>query len=297
MNYHRDARELVSELEFVWDQIKSNPPSTSSSNSYPHQRGSGESPTSHREQLIYPAMSHNGARNPGHARRRSLRAIDPISQHSSDEVEEGEYAEDEGKEEFVDAQDSQQDDRSEDRPGPSKEPQKKARHFGREAGAIIAPIAKYLTTQKKEKPPEDANAKWQRRVESALIKMNAEMAALREQLEMQHEVMMKSSILGPFKVNRKRSGMIRWIFSLLFASAKTIVKHVVVDAIVVALVTLWMHYNGIPAEKLEQSIVSWVSRLRRVTFIQRLEHFGARQIPQSVQKSLSAGSIKSRGDG
>lgn len=236
-------------------------------------------------------MSKDGARNPGHTRRRSLRAIDPISQHSSEQAgDDGENPEEEdGKEEFVDAQDSQLDEHDNESPERPKDISKRARNFGREAGAIIAPIAKYWTSQRKDKhePVEDANAKWQRRVESALIKMNAEMAALREQLEMQHEVMMSSSILGPFKVGRRRTGVVRWVFEFLWASAKTVLKHVLVDAMIVALITLWMNHHGVPAEKLERVIVGWVHQLRRITFIRRLERTAVRQIPQSMQVSLS----------
>ena len=236
-------------------------------------------------------MSHNGAQNPGHARRRSLRAIEPISQHSSDDsrdaadLQGGE--EEEGAEEFVDAQDSQADNQNNDNPERAKAPEKKARNFGKEAGAIIAPIAKYWKSQKKDSPPENANTRWQHRVESALIKMNAEMAALREQLEMQHEVMMNSSILGPFKVNRHRRGFFRWLVSFLLSATKTVLKHVLVDAVIVATVTVWMHYNGVPAERLEQLIIKWVGQLRQITFIRRLERTAARNIPQSVQRSLA----------
>lgn len=244
-------------------------------------------------------MSEGGARNPGHARRKSLRAIDPVSQHSSEDVdEEAEYQQEEGGEEFVDAPDSQLDDQSPERP--PEPPQKKARDFGRQAGAIMAPIAKYLKSQKKEKPPEDNNAKWQRRVETALIKMNAEMAALREQLEMQHEVMMHSSLLGPFKHSRRPQGMFGWLFSLLWTAMKTIVKHVIVDAAIVAAVTLWMHYNGVPADRLESLIIKWVNQLRQIAFVRRIERISAQRdirIPRAVQRQLPASFTGARANG
>ncbi|KAL9054281.1 MAG: hypothetical protein Q9162_004239 [Coniocarpon cinnabarinum] len=295
-----DARELVSELEFVWDQIKSNPPSTSSSNSQPYNHGSGVSPTSGRDPPIYPVMSEGGARNPGHTRRKSLRAIDPVSQQSSDGIEEEpEYnQEEEGQEEFVDAPDSQLDDQSPERP---REVQTKARDFGKQAGAIMAPIAKYWKSQKEKKPPDDSNAKWQRRVESALIKMNAEVAAVREQLDMQHEVMMHSSFLGSFKGSRRPRGIFGWLFSLLRSVLKTVVKHVAVDAMIVAAVSLWMHYNNMPAERLEQLIIRWVNQLRQIAFVRRIERISAKHelsIPRVVQERLPTVSMpRMRADG
>lgn len=244
-------------------------------------------------------MSEGGARNPGHARRKSLRAIDPVSQHSSDEVdEEAEYNQEEAREEFVDAPDSQLDDQSPERP--PEQPQKKVRDFGQQAGAIMAPITKYWRSQKKGNPPEDNSAKWQRRVESALIKMNAEMAALREQLEMQHEVMMHSSILGPFKSSRKPQGVFGWLFSLLWTAMKTVVKHVVVDAVIVAAVTLWMHYNGVPADRLEKLIIKWINQLRQIAFVRRIERMSARneiRLPKAVQRQLPASIPRIRADG
>ena len=232
-------------------------------------------------------MSEGGARNPGHARRKSLRAIDPVSQDSSENLDErSEDQQGEGQEEFVDAPDSQLDDQSPER---DREPQNRARDLGRQAGAIMAPIANYLKSTKKEKPPEDNNTKWQRRVEGVLIKMNAEMAALREQLEMQHEAMMHSSILGPFSVNRKRQGLFAWLLGLTFSAIKTIVKHMLVDAAIVALVTVWMHYNNVPADRLERLIIRWVDQLRQIAFVRRIERMSAQheiKIPKAVQKQF-----------
>ena len=290
----------MSELEFVWDQIKSNPPSTSSSGS--HQYPAGVSPTPGREAPIYPVMSEGGARNPGHARRKSLRAIDPVSHRgSSDVTREAEYNnDDDGKEEFVDAPDSQVDDRSPER---ERKEKKKGRDFGRQAGAVLAPIANYWRTQtekKKQKSPDDGEKKWQRRVESALIKMNAEMAALREQIEMQHEVMMHSSFLGSFKPHRRPQGVTGWIFGLLWAALKTVVKHLVVDAMIVAAVTLWMHYNGVPSERLEHLIIKWVNQLRQIAFVRKIERMSVKhdiKIPRMVQEKLPVAIPRLRADG
>ena len=240
-------------------------------------------------------MSKDGARNPGHARRRSLRAIDPISQHSSEEADNDvEYQEGDGKEEFVDAQDSQVDDGEKIARDKNQRSAKNTINFGREAGAIIAPIAKYLKPKKIEKSSEDGNIKWQRRVESALIKMNAEMAALREQMDMQHEAVENSSVLGPFKVTRRRSGLLSWILDFLITSTKTALKHVLIDAAIVATVTLWMHYNGIPTERLERLIITWIQQLRRITFIRSFEKTAARQVPLAVHRSLSVAAQQAR---
>ena len=150
-------------------------------------------------------MSEGGARTPGNSGKH-LQTLEPMSQPSSDGPEEEEELEqlDAERETFVDAQDSHADEASAESAGTEEaaaaaEQEPPARSFSRDARAIIAPISNYLKSQRAAKPSgqDETTSKWQRRIESALIKMNAEIAALREQLDMQQEAAMQSSSILP----------------------------------------------------------------------------------------------------
>lgn len=173
-----DARELVSELEFVWDQIKSN---TASSSSSSPQQTMGNS-----MQLVdppqYPAFSEreeDGRRTAdreGRVASRSqlppMRVLSPMTSDQEAELDLGE----EDKEEFVDAPDSQFNDTS---PSPEETPIRPRQRRD--------PVRDALDRQRDRPPPparrDSADQKWRKRVEGALIKLTAEVAALREQLE------------------------------------------------------------------------------------------------------------------
>ncbi|KAI9658193.1 MAG: hypothetical protein M1831_004040 [Alyxoria varia] len=332
-----DARELVSELEFVWDQIKDNStspstPSHSQSNSQSYsnpgsQDTSDSSPTSHRgERPIYPVarekLGHSNINKHSanavaelnstgnETESNALRTLVPMSQGSYDELESNNEDDVEDVEEFVDAQDSQISEPVEsgndnnvvpsandaEAATPSR-PGQRMRQFGADAGAMItAPIARYLRSQKNIPPNPQANdaatAQWQRRVEEALTKTNAELAALREQLEMsqQHDA---SSILRPFSQSFTKSpnhgsrigNLLRWFLRALLRLTATIVKHLFIDALFVAVLTLWMYRRGIPVERLERAILNAIRRLRQVVVMRALERLigrGARNLPASA---------------
>ena len=340
-----DARELLSELEFVWDQIKDNStlpstPSHSQSNSQSHsnpgsQDTSDSSPTSHRgdgpiysvtrDKLEHSKFSSydadistelDGAGN--ESRINGLRTLAPMSEGSYDERGRNEEDEHdvEDLEEFVDAQDSQISDPLEtgsDRnliqtandvgaATPSR-PGQRMRQFGVDAGAMItAPIARYLRSQKNIPPNPQANdaatVGWQRRVEEALTKTNAELAALREQIEMSQQSG-ASSILRPFSQPFKTSSnqgsrignLVRWFLRALLRLTATIMKHLFTDALIVAVLTLWMYRRGIPIERLERAILSALRRLRQVAVMRALEKIigrGARNLPASAAPVAAA---------
>lgn len=168
----RDARELVAELEFVWDQIKNN--STSSSNSSPGRRGAEFAQP---RQFQAPRSGSDGP----------MKVLSPMSQDDEDEIEaerriehegegtgEGEYKED-------------------NYDGPDKEKRK--------------------------------TKKWQRKVEAALVKMTAEMAALREQIETGRD----------WRVRRERS-IGAWLGWLIWAT----LRHFLLDAVLLGLLLVWM---------------------------------------------------------
>ncbi|KAI9718630.1 MAG: hypothetical protein M1828_006638 [Chrysothrix sp. TS-e1954] len=281
-----DAHELVSELEFVWDQIKSNPPSSSSSNSYPlQQTHSGNSPISVNDQPIYPVMSEQGARNP---RGKPLRLLSPVSQREEDITEAEQENTEEEPEEFVDAQDSRNEDSASEEyeaVKPVVEPPKKS------TGGIMAPITRYMAGRKgQDKPKEDPIVLWQRRIESALIKMNAEMAALREQLEMQQGSALSSSILRPFR-RRRQGGVLGWLLDSLFSISSFAVKHLVMDALLLMLVALYMRFRGIPTERFEQFIVRCIRKIQRLAFWRRLSQTYEKsnvKLPVNLSRSLAS---------
>lgn len=140
-----EARELVSELEFVWDQIKSN--SASPAGSSPGQQASSQQ--MHQQHRQSYAMRRQRDDDAG-----GLRALRPFS--DGDEEEEGEEEED------VDGL-------LEAAHGPFNE---------EEAAATVPmrPLSRDLDVR---------NRKWRKRVEQALVQMTVEVAALREQLETQ----------------------------------------------------------------------------------------------------------------
>jgi hypothetical protein len=81
------------------------------------------------------------------------------------------------------------------------------------------------------------NHKWRRRVEQALTKMTAEVAALREQIEMRrtHNA-------------RKQRSLWAWVLWMFWA----VVKHIVFDAVLLGLLLLWMRRRR--DRRLEQAV-------------------------------------------
>jgi hypothetical protein len=162
-----DARELVAELEFVWDQIKNN--SASSSGSSP---GEGLPSYTTPRQFQQPRSGTDGP----------MRVLRPMSEN--DEVERkslrGLY-----NENYDDIDDDEFD---------GEEKHKKTKS-------------------------------WRRTVEQALVKMTAEIAALREQISTGRE----------YQGKRRRSlgKWVTWFLWLVF-------RHLFVDFIVLGIVLLWL---------------------------------------------------------
>jgi hypothetical protein len=183
-----EARELVSELEFVWDQIKSNPSSSSSSSplqsAHPqlHAQPSYASIGGSRTDIPpRPSAGNNPSR---------LRVLSPVSQRDEEEMQRQRDEDEAG--EFGDTRDRDPDTGMDN---------------------------------------EIRNRKWRRRVEQALTKLTAEIAALREQMESNR------SIYGPA---RRRSGLWAWIKWLVWVA----IRQIVWDAIILAAVALWMRWKG-----------------------------------------------------
>ena len=163
----RDARELVAELEFVWDQIKNN--SSSSSGSSPSH--GVPSYTTQPRLLEHPKSGGNG----------QMRVLSPMSQDDEAERE------------------------SERRLGYNNAYEEDDEYNG------------------------DGNngkdKRWRSTMERALVKMTAEIAALREQIATGRE----------YQGKRRRS-LGRWVAWFVWACA----RHFLVDFVVLGIVLLWL---------------------------------------------------------
>jgi hypothetical protein len=201
-----DSRELVAELEFVWDQVKSNVPSSSSSSPL---QALGSMGLHMAPPPPYPQYASSRRRDTDDG---PLQIRSPMSQSEEDELEEEEQAE-----EFVDAPDSQY--------NPNTEGEDVAVHADLTRQPPV-PIPKEVTRASPSPPKDDpADQKWKKRVEQALVKMTAEVAALREQLESRR-----------LFSHSRRYLFFRWLFRFVWGS----LKHVAVDILILGLILLWM---------------------------------------------------------
>ncbi|OAL01788.1 hypothetical protein IQ06DRAFT_315611 [Phaeosphaeriaceae sp. SRC1lsM3a] len=229
-----DSRELVAELEFVWDQVKSNVPSSSSSSPMQTLSQLGmHMPPAHgygRESRRIDDHDDDDADPP-------LQIKSPMSQ-SEEELEEEEAEID--REEFVDAPDSQYNPNADDaavqtepglirqNPKPVDTPTPAPRMRSILPQSI--PMPSFTSTPAPPatgapQPEAAADKKWRGRVEQALQKMTAEVAALREQLEARR-------LFSHSPHYRLFRGIWRWLWAAF--------KHVAVDMLLLAIVLLYM---------------------------------------------------------
>ena len=157
----RDAKELVAELEFVWNQIKHN--SSSSTDSSPKASRNAGSTRRFQE----PASGSEGP----------MKVLSPMSEQ--DEAELRSQRQMELEEEVEDGNND----------------------------------------------PSKRSSRWQRKVERAITNLSAEIAALREQITTGREWRSKKERSFP-----------SWLGWLVWS----IVKHLLVDCVVLGLVLLWM---------------------------------------------------------
>ena len=220
-----DARELVSELEFVWDQIKSNPSSSSSSS--PLQTVG--LPARLSQQPGYASIGGGGTSGGQEGRQAVLKVLSPVSQGDEEEMEENE--------EFDDARDGTEESGGRD-------------------------DIEQTTKGDKGFDYEARNRKWRRRVEQALVKMTAEIAALREQLESRR-------MYG----GRRWRGMWAWVWWLVWVT----IRHVVLDAVVLGVLVVWFQRKG--DRRLEQAVRMVVEVVR-----EKLERTRIPKIPRIPQR-------------
>ncbi|KAI6844313.1 hypothetical protein KC340_g699 [Hortaea werneckii] len=216
-----EAKELVEELEFVWDQIKSNSNHSSSSER--------SSPLQNLERSGYISSSGNGnnmvsssAAAMEQTRKeesRGLTVLSPVSQVDEEEGvdEDREFEE----EEFVDAPVSQVD----------------IQDFGEHASdQRVIGGNDSGEVQPRPRIPE-ADTRWKKRVESSLIRLTTEVAALREQLESRR-----------FFSRQRRNSFWGWVLRLGWWAVQLIVA----DAVILWLVILYMRRKN--DRKLEGAI-------------------------------------------
>ncbi|ORY15380.1 acyl CoA binding protein-domain-containing protein [Clohesyomyces aquaticus] len=209
-----DSRELVAELEFVWDQVKSNVPSSSSSSPLQTLGSMGlHMPPN------YPQLGTSGAsrtfRDKVDNEDAPLQIRSPMSQSEEDELEEDQ------PEEFVDAQDSQYNPNTE-----GEDAAVQADLDAEEGPSYSRALIKPKTPTPPPPPAENpSDQKWRKRVEQALVKMTAEVAALREQLEEQR-------LFTP----SRRYRFLRFIWRFFWGGLKVIA----IDIVVLGLILLWL---------------------------------------------------------
>ena len=143
-----EARELVSELEFVWDQIKSN--AASSSSSSPGQLGQSQGEKAMNSSYASIGQIGAGRRNEAPSSG-GLRVLRPVSDRDED-------AEDNEDEDFQEARGGAYNDNED------------------EEAALAA-------TSAHTSDLDIRNRKWRKRIERALVTLTTEVAALREQIE------------------------------------------------------------------------------------------------------------------
>lgn len=192
-----DARALVAELEFVWDQVRGN--------------ATAESVAS-RERRAKRKQSGDGS---------GLRVLRPMSDMDEEDVarEEEDEEEDEQDDAAADARDRhpEDDDAAERR---SDVPQH------RPPGA---------------RPPHDADAQWQRRIERAIVRLTAEVAAVREQLDTSSHSLWAGRSMRALSPARGARGWLHW---LLWRAWRLSLRATVDALIVAAVLAGWSVWSG-----------------------------------------------------
>ncbi|OAX80386.1 hypothetical protein ACJ72_05286 [Emergomyces africanus] len=281
-----EARELISELEFVWDQIKSNPSSSSSSGDSPvriHASSSSHSqPPQQPSRIISPtppsrsnygsqygsiggrisrveAAEAGGMDRPFYAGRDSrLRVLSPVSQPDDNDMPsscrrnynapggerlgELEDEDEEDEEEFQEARDSPYEDDEDDDDDDDDEQSadsninynnnRNTNSYGHSDGGTRRRQLPRGSDGGRDRDKEKANTKpkstynrrWRRRVEQAMTKMTAEVAAMREQME--------TRALN----SRRRSSLWAWIKWIVWV----VVRQVCWDFVLVGCVLVWL---------------------------------------------------------
>lgn len=276
-----EARELVSELEFVWDQIKYNASSSSSSSPL---NAVGVPPLSQHQSSAYGSIGGRLAQSPSEQYERPdmradetrdsrLRVLSPVSQPEEEEyyrrrrrstaeaeIENDDEDEDED-EEYEEARDSlyEPPDHAStntdththtgtDRTAPS--------HARLKSTSAASEVTSLNGPSDPADPSHPRNSRWRRRVEQALTKMTAEIAAVREQME------------ARTLAHRRRSGVWAWLKWMLWV----VVRQIVWDVALLGVLLIWMRMRGDRRleERLREGWSGVRARLGRVKLLRRV---------------------------
>lgn len=234
-----ESRELVGELEFVWEQVKS-------------VSGNEESLRGTRRSGVVVGVGGEEEATEGR-----LRVLSPVSRGGgSDEIVEGEDAS------IPERKTPQSDDDNEDEDnGQDDEDARDAPPSSKPKNDNSTNDLQPLDRRRKQSPssPAATTRKWRHQIELALTKISTELAALREQIDELHSPPSSSSFSSsPYYSSRsagrrKRSARLRiliwlrWLFWLA-------VKQLTIDAAVLALLLLW----GVWRE--DARVERWVGR-------------------------------------
>ncbi len=196
----RDAKELVSELEYVWDSIKSNQTSLSPSLSSPsapvQTHHTGDNNDEH-----HPQEQHE---------QRPMRVLPPNSQDDEDEH-------DRHRKEVVDDEDEEDDHFDDAQEGILPDD---GLHSGH-AGAVA------------QHQPR-SSSQWRSHVEQALVKLTAETAALREQLQVERRRISDVRVRSWWR-GRSMADIWAWILRVLWRGF----KHLLIDLVVLLAMYAW----------------------------------------------------------
>ncbi|KAJ5511750.1 Acyl-CoA-binding protein ACBP [Penicillium expansum] len=271
-----EARELVSELKFVWDQIKFNASSSSAS-----------SPLN---TVGVPPLSRSARRD----RDSRLRVLSPVSQPEEEayyrrgrgSIENDEDGgrhnedEDEDDEEFEEARDSLYEERDQNDHDDDNDPDHassnsntntnththtdvsshhRPKHRRNPASGISIdssgnglPHRRDSHPNSQSEPPKDS--RWRRRVEQALTKMTAEIAAVREQMEARSVA------------QRRRSGLFAWLKWMIWVA----VRQILFDIAMLGMLLIWMRLRG--DRRVEQRLkTGWAAVKAKLVKFKRLK--------------------------
>ena len=226
-----ESRELISELEFVWSQIRSQSGSSEEGENNgggSGGSGDGESPIRRLERAGLKPTESYGSIPPGRRRTATedtitggLRVLSPMSRGDPAEVVEGEEGDGEGEGDLPPAPEGEYD---QNQPlDPSRTP---SRH----------PPG---TPSRTPRSTHSHASTFQSQTLLALANLRTELAALREQLDA-----LSSSSSSSFHISRHRRGrgsiLLAWTKWLIWIAA----RQVLINAVVLGLVVLWERLRG-----------------------------------------------------
>lgn len=293
-----EARELVEELEFVWDQIKANTSSSSASaasSSSPLRNSVGVPPLQYPQMQVPPqpqprqqsllqqrgygsiggrmaqpayedmvaianANNHNHHHHNGRGESSRLRVLSPISQpdgmyqrrgsgmrdyeYDAEENNPEDDEEEDEEEQYEEAQDTfDEDDDDHDHDQYKNTTSNDGHHNQEDANSEASSLQQHHSNNtassqsisqnpskpKPTKPTQPTDTRrWRRRVEQALTKMTAEIAAVREQMETRAIA------------HRRRTSTWAWVKWLAWVT----VRQVLWDLAVLAMLLIWMRIKG-----------------------------------------------------